>query len=304
MAAFIETGRSFVNAWECDENDHYNVQFFAAKKDEAQAHFRLALGLPPFNLPDSQMHVSTVYDHVRFHGELRVADMFAIRSGIVEWRDTTCVAYHEMRHASTGRLSATYTSRWDHTNAATGNPAPWSGDCRALAEQYRVDLPDDAQRRSTGRDGPLPDVTLQQADDKGFMSTYKGIVLPGDCDASGCMTTRHYVARSSDAAAHVWNQVGIDYKEGYESGLGTVAVENFISYRHPLRAGDLILLKSCVHHVGRKTMSFAHLIFNAASGRIAATLEVTAVLMDLDQRRATEFDPRIRTKMEKAIVKL
>jgi len=304
MAALTETGRGFVNAWECDENDHYNVQFFAAKKDEAQAHFRLALGLPPCNLPDSQMHVSTVYDHIRFHGELRVADMFTIKSGIVDWQDTTCVAYHEMRHVSTGQLSATYTSRWDHIDAATGNSAPWSGHSRALAEQYRVDLPDDAQLRSAGRDGPIPDVTLQQADAKGLMSTYRGIVLPGECDASGFMTTRHYVARFSDGAAHVWNQVGVDFKEGYQRGLGTVAVEDFISYRRPLRAGDAILLKSYVRHVARKTMSFAHLVFNAASGRIAATVEATAVLMDLDQRRATEFDPQIRTQLEKAMVKL
>ena len=304
MAALTETGRGFVNAWECDENAHYNVQFFAAQKDDAQAHFRLALGLSPLNLPDSQLHVSTVYDHIRFHGELRVADMFAIKSGIVDWQDTTCVVYHEMRDVSTGQLSATYTSRWDHMNAATGTPEPWSGGCRTLAEQFRVDLPDNAQPRSTGRDGPIPDLTLQEAEDKGLMSTYRGTVLPGDCDASGFMTTRYYVARFSDSAAHVWNQVGVDFTQGYQRGLGTVAVEDFISYRRPLRAGDAIVLKSFVRHVGRKTMSFSHLVFNAASGRIAATVEVTVVLMDLTQRKATEFDAGLRSQLEKTIVKL
>ena len=44
MAA-IETLFSFVNCWECDENDHLNVQFYLGRFEEADRQFRLLSGL-------------------------------------------------------------------------------------------------------------------------------------------------------------------------------------------------------------------------------------------------------------------
>lgn len=36
---------SFVNRWECDENDHLNVQFYFSRFEEADRQFRLMTGL-------------------------------------------------------------------------------------------------------------------------------------------------------------------------------------------------------------------------------------------------------------------
>ena len=45
----VETLFSFVNRWECDENDHLNVQFYFSRFDEADRQFRLVTGLSDAN---------------------------------------------------------------------------------------------------------------------------------------------------------------------------------------------------------------------------------------------------------------
>ena len=46
--AWLVTQRGFVNTWECDENEHLNVQFYFARFADAAAHFLVGRGLAPF----------------------------------------------------------------------------------------------------------------------------------------------------------------------------------------------------------------------------------------------------------------
>ena len=39
----IETLKSYVNTWECDENDHLNVQFYFRFFEDAAGHFQLLI---------------------------------------------------------------------------------------------------------------------------------------------------------------------------------------------------------------------------------------------------------------------
>jgi acyl-CoA thioester hydrolase len=63
MAA-IETLFSFVNCWECDENDHLNVQFYLARFEEADRQFRLLSGL------SDALAGARRARHLRYHEEL------------------------------------------------------------------------------------------------------------------------------------------------------------------------------------------------------------------------------------------
>lgn len=72
--ALVESLKSFVNRWECDENDHMNVQFYWTKFQTAALHFRLAAGLD--DLPETARSSR----HVRYHSEVHAADPLVVRS--------------------------------------------------------------------------------------------------------------------------------------------------------------------------------------------------------------------------------
>jgi len=299
MDEWTETGRGFINTWECDENEHLNVQFFVAKKDEADAHLRLALGLAPFNVGGG-VHVRRDFDHIRFHGELRIADMVAMRSGIVDWQTSHAIVVHELRRLPSLDLCATFRARWQAVDGE-GNVRAWLDASASRAAPLRVALPEDAAPRSVGKDDAQADPTL--ADAEGLMTTYRGIVLPDHCDATGTMTPRYHMARFSDAAAHVWTAAGVDYAQSWTAEVGTVALEDMIHYRRPLRSGDALVIKSYIREVARKTLGFNHLLFDAASGKLAAIVEVTSAMFDLKGRRVLPLDYAVRRRLERQAVK-
>ncbi len=290
----LETGRGFVSVWECDEIGHYNVQFYMARKAEADAHLRLALGLPPANRQGDPVCVRVEEDHIRYHGELRAVDTLVLHSGIADMEETGLTVLHEMRNALTGALSATFITRWTHLAPsaadADAQPAPWPGAVRIEADKLRIGIPQEAQKFSTGMHGPVPDLTLTQARGEGLPLTHRALVQPFMTDAEGRLTAQAATAISSDAAAHLWSAFGCDWVELTRQGLGTVVLESLTHYRRPLRAGDATLTLSYTRALSAKTLSFGHLLFNAGTGALSAAIEITAVVFDLKARKVTPLE--------------
>ena len=104
MTDLISTARGCVNTWQCDENDHLNVQYFPAFAWDGARHLHAALGLGPRALAAQGLKVRTVEDHIRYHRELFAADAFEVASGPVEIGESTMVAYHEIRNALDGAV--------------------------------------------------------------------------------------------------------------------------------------------------------------------------------------------------------
>ncbi len=301
--SLVETCRGFVNTWECDENDHYNVQFYFAKKSEADAHFRLRLGLSPSNASTNVVHVRPHQDHVRFHAELRAADTFTLRTGVVDLGESTMTVFHSMIGSDDG-LAATFVSDWQNVDAHSGKPVPWLKESRERAERHLVDLPDYAKRRSADRRAPFPDPTLDDLKERDLLTVYRGLVVPSDCDATGKMMPRYYISRSSDGAGHFWNAFGFDSRDLFEQNRGTVVVEYLLTYCRPFKAGDAITTQSFVRSIGDKTTSFTHLLFNADTGRMGAIADVTAVLLDQTRRKVIKFSDDERARFESRLRKL
>ncbi|HEY2876377.1 MAG TPA: thioesterase family protein, partial [Reyranella sp.] len=64
--ALIPTFRTAVNTWQCDENDHLNVQFYSEFGHEASAHLLANLGLGPRAQRAAGLNLSAAFDHVRY----------------------------------------------------------------------------------------------------------------------------------------------------------------------------------------------------------------------------------------------
>ena len=132
-------------------------------------------------------------------------------------------------------------------------------------------------------------------------ATYRGTVYPWHCDHVGHMNIMWYVGKFDEAN---WNLIArIGLTPGYlrESGRGMAAVQQNISYKRELLAGDIVEIKSELLEIGVKSIRFMHEMRNAETGEIAATCEITGVHMDREARRATPFEDAIRRTAAKLL---
>lgn len=99
--ASLETLLSFVNTWECDENDHLNVQFYFSKFEEADRQFRMLTGFSEALVGARRVR------HVRYHAELVAASLITVKSYVAFDGPHMLSVVHEMIEGSTGEICAT-----------------------------------------------------------------------------------------------------------------------------------------------------------------------------------------------------
>jgi len=80
----IPTFTTAVNTWQCDENDHLNVQYYTEFGHEASAHLLHHLGLGPRAQAALGLNIQANEDHIRYLREFRVIDAVEVRSAPVE----------------------------------------------------------------------------------------------------------------------------------------------------------------------------------------------------------------------------
>ena len=106
MSDLFETYRGAVYPWHCDHMGHMNVMWYVSKFDEATWNLFASLGLSPAYLKDEQRAMAAVQQNITYKKELLSGDVIAVRSGLLEMREKVVKWVHEMRHATTGELSA------------------------------------------------------------------------------------------------------------------------------------------------------------------------------------------------------
>jgi acyl-CoA thioester hydrolase len=260
----IVTLRSSVNTWECDENDHLNVQFYSRRFDEAARHFALTAegGRADMALP--------VWRHLRYHKELRVAAPYHVESAVIGDGPFSGSAVHFMRHSETGQL------------AATAIDAP---DGLAHADAIGHAEASEAHPRGIRTPPPTPlDKAAILA--RGGVMCYRGIVWPADCDVHGRMTEQHYMARSSDSAPHLWCHAGPPQSWFDTNFFGRAVIEARITRHGPAMAGDALVLHSSIGRSGARTLRLRHEMSRADNAAPVATIEVVSIVLDRKARKA------------------
>jgi acyl-CoA thioester hydrolase len=130
--------------------------------------------------------------------------------------------------------------------------------------------------------------------------TYRGTVYPWHCDHMGHMNVMWYVGKFDEATWHFFAALGLTpvYLRQHERGMA--AVEQQISYKRELVAGDLVTIRSRVLEVKDKSIRFLHEMHNEGADEIVATTLLTGVHIDTAARRACSFAPEIRAAAEAA----
>jgi acyl-CoA thioester hydrolase len=107
-----------------------------------------------------------------------------------------------------------------------------------------------------------------------------------------------YVGKFDEANWNLFARIGLTPTYLRESGRGMAAVEQNISYRRELLAGDIVEVRSILLEIREKSIRFRHEMRNAETGEIAAICEITGVHMDRQARKSIAFAETIRKSVE------
>lgn len=295
---YFDSFRGAVNTWECDDNDHLNVQFYTVRASDGAFFLRHELGLAPSYIRATGRTMIALEEHTRFHRELRAGDPIRLRSRLIDMRARTLVVYHELLNAATEETAATVVAVSAHFDMKTRKVIPWSEDELQRGRALIGPLPDHAEGRSVKRERRLPDITLAKAEAEGLVEIHRGPVMPWHCDDFGHMSTQFYISRYSDGSGHLWQGIGMGREELRKRNHGSVVLEQRLNYVREVTSGDIVIVRSALVEVGPKTVRLCHFMFNAETELLAATSEVTAVLLDLGARRAVAFADDERKRLE------
>ncbi len=278
-----------MNTWQCDENDHLNVQYYTEFGHEASTHLLHQLGLGPRAQRAAGLTPSVRDDHIRYLREFRVIDAVEVRSAPVAISERELVLYHEVRNPADGTVASTIRRR-------IASDKPWPAVFRERAEKARIALPAAARPRSVGTHA-LPDLSLAQAPEVGLIDVGRTVVKPAECDEQGEFLPRHQFGRDSDGAPWLWNHLGFDRTAMQERGEGSVVVEMLNHYRRPLRAGDLVVVMSGLADFTDKVLRFTHFLFEAESGTLAACAEAVGMKFDQKIRKIMTFSAEDQARL-------
>jgi acyl-CoA thioester hydrolase len=264
MTGFVESHRSFVNTWECDDNAHMNVQFYFKRFDEAARFFAgMNGGDMAGPLPRTR--------HVRYHSELHAGGIARMRSAIVADGRFAGFAVHVLDDIETGRIAATA------LDAPSGIEAPG----------HLVHERDIAPALPRGiAPEPAEPMLPEEVLARGGLVSSRTIVQPMQCDVAGELLAQGFVGRLSDGAAHVWEVAGVGIATLRERNYGRVALEMKLTHHRPAKAGEALLIHSRPAPTGGKALQLHHEISRFPDGAPVVTAQVVAVILDLATRRS------------------
>ena len=131
--------------------------------------------------------------------------------------------------------------------------------------------------------------------------TFRGTVYPWQCDHMGHMNVMWYAGRFDEATWNLFASVGLTPSYLRESNRGMVAVEQHVTYKRELIAGDTIFVRSRFVEAREKTLRFVHEMINAETGELAATTELTGVHLDRGARRSVALPAAVLERARSTI---
>ncbi|MBI2391873.1 MAG: acyl-CoA thioesterase [Deltaproteobacteria bacterium] len=131
--------------------------------------------------------------------------------------------------------------------------------------------------------------------------TYRGVVYPWQCDHMGHMNVMWYVGKFDEATWGLFAAVGLTASHLRDQSRGLVAVEQKITYRRELLAGDTLFVRSHFVEAREKVVRFVHEMVNAESNETAAITELTGVHIDASARRAVPLPEAVLGRLRAMI---
>jgi acyl-CoA thioester hydrolase len=124
--------------------------------------------------------------------------------------------------------------------------------------------------------------------------TYRGAVYPWHCDHVGHMNVMWYVGKFDEATWNFFAKLGLTPAYLRDAGRGMAAVQQNITYKRELLAGDVVEVSTSLLEIGTRSVRFMHEMRNGATGEVAAVCELTGVHLDRQARKSVAFAEAVR----------
>ncbi len=277
------TWRGRVNAAECDQMRHMNVQFYMQKNSQSLARIGALLGLASNFFPATE--------RILFERELYAGDVLVMRSGIRKIDGEQLHIASLMLNAETGAVAARFETVARLWHIVEGGTLALTGPVRDKAETFAV-ATDDAFPPPRPLSGPR----LAEELPANTVVTCRRAVNSWEVGNSGVATPAFVISCVSDAAMHFFTHMGADLAWRMEHDIGSAALDYHICYHRPMAVGTPVEAHSRFLETREKTFRFSHHLSDATSGETTATVEVTAVLFDLNKRKSIPLPEEFREK--------
>ena len=132
--------------------------------------------------------------------------------------------------------------------------------------------------------------------------TYRGVVHAWQCDHMGHMNVMWYVGKFDEATWNLFAEAGLHGSYLREKSRALAGVQQNITYKQELVAGDVIAVRSAVLEVREKVVRLVHEMIKLETSSIAATMELTGVHMDARTRKSCPFAPEILARLRAMVV--
>ena len=128
--------------------------------------------------------------------------------------------------------------------------------------------------------------------------TYRGAVYATHCDHIGHMNIASYGAKFDEANWVFFCEIGLTPSYLRGECYGMAGVQQNISYKRELFAGDIIEVTSKLLELRDKSIRFLHEMRAGEGTEVAATTILTAVHLDTKARKAIAFPDEVKSKAQ------
>jgi acyl-CoA thioesterase FadM len=295
MNGWIETYRGTVHRWELDNVDHFTVAYYFDRFADATANALDALDLGPAARPGgsrrataNRPRATTVDCYVRYLHELRAGDIHHILTGVIVVDDGVVLG-HKLFDSDGDRLCATMEQRVALVTGARSVPL-------TSAQRWRLEA------RRVEWEGPARETRPTPARETGFHVTGRDVVTPWEIDITGQSALSHYIHRFSAANSQLIARFGLTPAYMREQRVGFSTFEFQLAFTGELRAGDPVVVKGALVHLGNSSMRTLHRMFNARTDALVATLSQMGVHLDMTARRPAPLPEALRERAKAMLV--
>jgi acyl-CoA thioester hydrolase len=127
------------------------------------------------------------------------------------------------------------------------------------------------------------------------ITTYKGTVYPWHCDHVGHMNVMWYVGKFDEATWNLFATIGLTPSYLREKNRGMAAVQQNITYKREVLAGDIVEVQSHILEIRDKVIRFVHEMRDGQTGDMVALCELTGVHIDRLARKSCSLPEAVRT---------
>ncbi len=129
---------------------------------------------------------------------------------------------------------------------------------------------------------------------------YKAVVFPDWIDHNGHMNVAYFVVAFDEATDAVYERWGLGLAYPQSSGCSVFTLGMNVDYKSELFKGDTIRILTQLVDYDEKRVHYFHEMYDAKSGRLAATNECLCMNVGLTSRKSEAFPAGVLERLKKA----